>query len=100
MIRLHRARLVLAGIAVTLLNVAVTVPALASSVRPLPPPGDPGTPPAHPVDPVVVRTMVVGGMPGWQIALIAIVASAVVAAAAVLGYRAWTNRVGLRTARP
>jgi hypothetical protein len=44
--------------------------------------------------------MVVGGMPGWQIALIAIVASAVAAAAAVLGYRAWTNRVGLRTARP
>lgn len=99
MIRLHRAGLVLAGIAVTLLNVAVTVPALASSVRPLPPPGDPGTPPAHLVDPVV-RTMVVGGMPGWQIALIAIVASAVAAAAAVLGYRAWTNRVGLRTARP
>jgi hypothetical protein len=98
MIRLHRAGLVLAGIAVTLLNVAVTVPALASSVRPLPPPGDPGTP-AHPVDPVV-RTMVVGGMPGWQIALIAIVASAVAAAAAVLGYRIWTNRVGLRTARP
>ena len=99
MIRLHRAGLVLAGIAVTLLNVAVTVPASASSVLPLPPPGDPGTLTAHPVDPVV-RTIVVGGMPGWQIALIAIVASAVAAAAAVLGYRAWTNRVGLRTARP
>ena len=99
MIRLHRAGLVLDGIAVTLLNVAVTVPALASSVRPLPPPGDPGTLPAHPVYPVV-RTMVVGGMPGWQIALIAIVAAAVAAAAAVLGYRAWTNRVGLRTVRP
>ena len=100
MIRLNRVGLVLAGIAVTLLNIAVTVPASASSsVRPLPPPGDPGTLPAHPVDPVV-RTMVVGGMPGWQIALIAIVASAVAAAAAVLGYRAWTNRVGLRTARP
>ena len=99
MIRLHRAGLVLAGIAVTLLNVAVTVPALASSVRPLPPPGDSGTPQARPVH-SVVRTIVVGGMPGWQIALIAIVASAVAAAAAVLGYRAWANRVGLRTARP
>ena len=99
MIRLHRAGLVLAGIAVTLLNVAVAVPALASSVRPLPPPGDPGTPPAHPVDPVV-RTMVVGGMPGWQIALIAIATSLVAASAAVLVYRAWTIRVRLRTARP
>ena len=99
MIRLHRAGLVLAGIAVTLLNVAVTVPALASSVRPLPPPGDPGTLPARPVDPVV-RAIVVGGMPGWQIALIAIVASLVAATAAVLAYRTWTIRVRLRPARP
>jgi hypothetical protein len=99
MIRFHRAGLILAGIAVTLLNVAVTVPALASSVLPLPPPGDPGTPPVHPVDPVV-RTIVVGGTPGWQIALIAIVASAAAAAAAVLAYRAWTIRVRLRTVRP
>ena len=99
MIRLHRAGLVLAGIAVTLLNVAVTLPASASSVLPLPPPGDPGTLQAHPVDPVV-RTMVVGGMPGWQIAMIAIAASLVAAAAAVLAYRAWTIRVRLRTVRP
>jgi hypothetical protein len=99
MIRLHRAGLVLAGIAVTLLNVAVAVPALASSVLPLPPPGDPGTPSAHAVDPVV-RTIVVGGMPGWQIALIAIATSLVAASAAVLAYRAWTIRVRLRTARP
>jgi len=65
----------------------------------LPPPGGHGTLPTHPVDPVV-RTMVVGGMPGWQIALIAIVASVVVASAAVLAYRARTIRVRLRTARP
>jgi LPS O-antigen subunit length determinant protein (WzzB/FepE family) len=44
--------------------------------------------------------MVVGGMPGWQIALIALVASAVAASAAVLAYRAWTIRARLRTARP
>ena len=99
MIRLHRAGLVLAGIAVTLLSVAVTVPASASSVLPLPPPGDPGTLPAHPVDPVI-RTMVVGGMPGWQIALIAIAASLLAATAAVLAYRAWTIRVRLRPVRP
>ena len=98
MIRLHRAGLVLAGIAVTLLNVAVTLPASASSVRPLPP-NDPGPLPADPVDPVV-RTLVVGGTPGWQIALIAIAASLLAATAAVLVYRAWTIRVRLRTVRP
>lgn len=85
--------------AVTLLNVAVTVPALASSVRPLPPPGDPGTLPARPVDPVV-RAIVVGGMPGWQITLIVIVASLVAATAAVLVYRAWPIRARLRPVRP
>jgi len=95
--RLHRAGLVLAGIAVTLLNVAVTLPASASSVRPLPP-NDPGPLPADPVDPVV-RTLVVGGTPGWQIALIAIAASLLAATAAVLVYRAWTIRVRLRTVR-
>ena len=98
MIRLHRPGLVLAGIAVALLNVAVTLPASASSVRPLPP-NDPGPLPAQPVDPVV-RTFVVGGMPGWQIALIAIAASLLAATAAVLAYRAWTIRVRLRTVRP
>jgi hypothetical protein len=98
MIRLHRAGLVLAGIAVTLLNVAVTLPASASSAHPLPPDG-PGPLPAQPVAPVV-RTLVVGGTPGWQIALIAIAASLLAATAAVLAYRTWTIRVRLRTVRP
>ena len=98
MIRLHRPALILAGIAVTLLNVAVAVPASASSVHPLPP-DDPGSLPADPVDPVV-RTIVVGGTPGWQIALIAITASLLAATAAVLAYRAWTIRVRLRPVRP
>ena len=35
---------------------------------------------------------VVGGMPGWQIALIAIGAALVAAVVAVLAYRAWTAR--------
>ena len=100
MIRLHRPGLILAGIAVTLLNVAVTVPASASSsVPPQPPAGDPGPLPAHPVA-TVVRTLVLRGMPGWQIALIAIAASLLAATAAVLAYRAWTIRVRLRTVRP
>jgi glycerol uptake facilitator-like aquaporin len=97
MIRLHRVRLVLAGIVVTLLNVAFTLPASASSPRLLPPP-EPGTSPAHPVGPVV-RTMVVGGMPGWQIALIAIAASLVAATAAVLVYRTLTIRITAVTER-
>jgi hypothetical protein len=40
----------------------------------------------------VTRTVVVGGMPGWQIALIAIGAALVAAAAAVLAYRALATR--------
>jgi hypothetical protein len=39
---------------------------------------------ALPDPPTVVRTVVVGGMPGWQIAAIAIAAALVAATAAVL----------------
>ncbi len=42
-----------------------------------------------PTAPVVT---VVGGMPGWQIALIAVGAALVAAIVAVLAYRAWTTR--------
>ena len=42
-----------------------------------------------PAAPVVT---VVGGMPGWQIALIAIGAALVAAAVTVLAYRAWAGR--------
>jgi hypothetical protein len=42
-----------------------------------------------PAAPVV---SVVGGMPGWQIALIAIGAALVASVCAVLAYRAWTAR--------
>ena len=42
---------------------------------------------SSPAAPVVT---VVGGMPGWQIALIAIGAALVTALIAVLAYRAWT----------
>jgi len=44
---------------------------------------------SSPTAPVVT---VVGGMPGWQIALIAIGAAFVAAVCAVLAYRAWTAR--------
>jgi LPS O-antigen subunit length determinant protein (WzzB/FepE family) len=38
----------------------------------------------------VTRTVVVGGMPGWQIALIAAGAALLAAALAVLADRTWT----------
>ena len=49
----------------------------------------PGT---APVPSTVVHTVVVGGMPGWQIALIAIATALVAAAAAVLADRASGGR--------
>ena len=42
---------------------------------------------------------VLGGMPGWQIALIAIGAALVAAICAVLAYRAWTARRPLTAPR-
>jgi len=42
--------------------------------------------------PVPGRTVVIGGMPGWQIALIAAGSAVLAATAAVLAYRAWTAR--------
>jgi len=41
---------------------------------------------------VPVHTVVIGGMPGWQIALIALGAALLAATAAVAVYRAWTAR--------
>ena len=39
-----------------------------------------------------VHTVVIGGMPGWQIALIALGAALLAATAAVVVYRVWTAR--------
>jgi len=101
----------LAGLACAWLGLAVAAPA-AFAATSVPPPGSgppginvlheppgsdkhPPLPPGHVVGPVYkvpVRTVVVGGMPGWQIALIAIGAALLAATAAVLAYRAWTTR--------
>jgi len=51
-----------------------------------PPPGPPGWN-KHPPLPAHAHTLVAGGMPGWQIALIAAGAALLVAALAVLVYR-------------
>jgi hypothetical protein len=91
---------VLAGLACAWLGLAAAAPA-AFAVR-VPPPGwnkHPPLPPGHTHQPVhlapvrvPVHTVVVGGMPGWQIALIAIGAALFAATAAVLAYRAWIAR--------
>jgi len=76
----------LAALATALL--ASTAAAPAAFARPVPlAPGRDTTglsPPVH--------TVVVGGMPGWQIALIAVAAAAVAAAVTVLLHRAWAAR--------
>ena len=93
----------LAGLAGVLLAFAAVAPAaLARSFPPRPPGWDkhPPLPPGHVAGPVLgpdragypptsyVRTVVTGGMPGWQIALIAIGAALLAAAVAVLLDRA------------
>jgi hypothetical protein len=80
---------VLAGLAAALVAFGAT-PAFA---RVMPPPGGfaPSAPAPAPVR-TVTRTVVVGGMPGWQIALIAVGAALLAAALAVLADRALAAR--------
>jgi hypothetical protein len=78
--RIRRFAAVLVGLAGALLAFAATAPAAFATREP---PTGPG-----PVPQTVVHTVVVGGMPGWQIALIAVAAALVAATAAVIVYRA------------
>lgn len=104
---IHRSVRVLAGLfagAIAALAVGVTA-ALATSASPPPSPagkrftlitirpgnGLPGGTAASPV-PAPTHPAVSGGMPGWQITLIAIGAALLVAAVALLLDRAWTAR--------
>ena len=88
---------VLAGLAAAMLAFAAAAPAaLASGPRPLPPIREKHPPlPAHPH----VHTVVTGGMPGWQITLIAIGAALLAATVAVLLDRA-RAAAGRRSRRP
>ena len=100
----------LAGLASALLAFAAAAP--AALARPGPPrPWQPAHPSLHPLPPgwskhpplpaahihqlvhasVPVRTVVIGGMPGWQIALIALGAALFAAAVAVLADRTWAT---------
>jgi hypothetical protein len=76
----------LAALATALLATAAAAP--AAFALPVPP-GDSG---GGTVPQPLVRTVIVGGMPGWQIALIAATAAVVAAAAAVILDRARASR--------
>ena len=78
--RIRRLAYVLAGLAGVLLAFGAT-PAFASIPHPGVPAGDP--PPVFPA-PTQTVTLVTGGMPGWQITLIAIGAALLAATVAVL----------------
>jgi hypothetical protein len=107
---IRRLAAALAALASALLAIAAAAPA-AFAVGPPPPVGPNGyiipsagppirephplLPPGHFVGPVYkvpVHTAVIGGMPGWQITLIAIGAALLAATVAVVVYRAWTTR--------
>ena len=111
--RIHHLISILAAGACALLAFAAAAPtALASQLRPDPPwwighralPVHPPLPRGHVTGPVPVyqvpaRTAVTGGMPGWQIALIAAAAALAAAAVAVLLDRAGAARRKPRTQR-
>ena len=85
--RIRRIFAALAALVGALLAFTAAAPA-ALAIR-VPPPG--GT--AGPVQaPPQVHTIVAGGMPGWQIALIAAAAALAAAAVAVLLDRSWAAR--------
>ena len=98
--RLRRLAATLAGLACALLAFGAAAPAaLADHVPPPSPPMWDHKPipliPAHgtgPVYKVPVHTVVIGGMPGWQIALIAAGAALLAATVAVVLHRAWVTR--------
>ena len=80
---IHRCLGVLAGLGGALFALAAAAPAAFATW----PPPDPGTQSVP-----VVRTVVGGGMPGWQITMIAVGAALCAAVVAVLIDRAWAAR--------
>ena len=84
---IHRLAGTLAGLAGALLAFTAASPA-AFATR-VPPPGDHGGTVKAPAQ---VHTIVTGGMPGWQIALIAVAAAVIAATVAVILDRARAAR--------
>ena len=88
--RIRRAAAALIGLALAWLSLAAIAPAAFARIAP-PSGGSVGvTAPSGAA--TVTGTVVVGGMPGWQIGLIAAGAALLAAALAVLADRAWTAR--------
>jgi hypothetical protein len=81
--RTRRVAAALTGLALTWLVLATAAP--AAFARVVPAQGGPGE-----VAPAATRTILVGGTPCWQIALIAAAAALFAAGLAVLADRAWT----------
>ena len=91
--RLRRITAVLAAVTGALLAWAAAVPAASAAIIPVP-----GDGPYGPVPAATVRVIAAGGMPGWQITLIAVAAGLVAATAAVVLDRARASRRVARTA--
>jgi hypothetical protein len=83
---IRRLASILAGLAAATLAVIAAAPAALAT----PAPPDPG--PAGIVPAPAIHTVVIGGMPGWQITLIAAGAAALAAGLALLLARAWAAR--------
>jgi len=84
--RIHRLAGLLAASAAALLVLAAASPAMASTA--LIPYYERSAPPAQ----TLIHTMTAGGMPGWQITLIAVAAAALSAILAVAADRARATR--------
>jgi len=98
--RIHRSIHVLTGL-FTGVAVALAAGAPAALATPTPPPGPlprflPCSPRCakglHTVTPSHIHAAAIGGMPGWQITLIAMGAALLAAATTLLLDRAWTAR--------
>ena len=92
---IRRLAAALAGLGGTLLAFAAIAPAALAQSFPSPPPGQVavlGPNRAGYPTTSYVHTVVIGGMPGWQIALIAAVAALFAATVAVLANRARAAR--------
>jgi hypothetical protein len=93
----------LAGLTGALLALAATAPAAFATPHPAHGPyRRPPLPPAHVHQfvhiPIPIRTVVIGGTPGWQIALIAFGAALAAATVAVLADRVWAARPATKDA--
>jgi len=84
---IRRLAVMLAGLAGAVVASIVTASAAFATLPPLP-----GTDKHPPPAPAHVHVVQAGGMPGWQIALIAVGAAILAAAIAVLVDRVWAAR--------